>query len=158
MSGAVAAPVAMVSSPPPAGSPDLAPTMLNDAFEAAAPVTAPEAATTAEAAAASEAAGKPAAAAASEIGTATDSVAASALAKLKAMKEKYNIQTTAAQLPSTAAPTDSAAVVYTNFAPAAPAAPSASASPMASKTEEKVVSPSLDVAALRKRLARLKKH
>ena len=165
-------------------SPELAPTTLHAAFAAAAPPVA-EAATEAPVAtdpvdlsdaftapAVSAAPAAPAAAeAAGEIAVATDSVAASALAKLHAMKKKYNIQT-APTLPAPPA----APPATTDEGSGAPAAPSrssigSSSSPAISRVQaadaaapgsggegSKAISPSLNVAALRSRLARLKRQ
>ena len=183
-------PAASAAASPATASPNtMVPTALGDAFEAAAPTSAspaskpppaasppvidsiravlspsagaiaPEAATDAAVVAVSD---PPAEADAAAVPT--DSVAASALAKLHAMKQKYNIQTKHS-LPATvvdgvapAAGADASSPVPKASNPAAQEA-DGDAAPTADEASEreKVLSPSLNVAALRARLARLKK-
>ena len=93
---------------------------------------------------------------------AADSVAASALAKLHAMKKKYNIQTDGARAevaPATPKEEKVAAEESTSVAMVAASPRSGGVDAVKQEEEErpKVISPSLNVAALRTRLARLKK-
>ena len=163
------------SASPPASSPNaLAPTVqaLNAAFDAAAPNSSSPAIDSirgvlspAVDAADVEEPSEGAEAAAGVIAGATDSVASSAMARLHAMKQKYNIQTKPSLPPARVADAaDTRLDTPTAPSDASPAAkpPAAAedeeAEPSAADEREKVISPSLNVAALRTRLARLKKH
>jgi hypothetical protein len=136
------------AAPSPAAPPQLEEEATEATGPAAAPIDVSDAAAPAEAPMAVEA---------------TDSVTATALAKLKEMKRKYNIQTSA----PTAAP--DAAGGATPAAKAGDAGDAGSlaaaegstlsgASPSVAPKASPTVSPTLNVAALRSRLARLKKH